>query len=326
MDKYNAEGGEEYQWDDLPPPPSIKEKIMKTKLKAVSPKTTEPSKPKMLIYGKPGVGKSWAALDFPGVYYIDSEGGADLHHYTDKLKTSGGVYLGPDEGAADLATILEQVQALATENHIYKTLVIDSISKAFNNEIAKEAERLADKNAFGAEKKPAISLMRRLVRWLQRIDMNVVLIAHEKPEWGQNAKGEREEIGATFDCWDKLEYELHLCLNVIKAGPKRLAKVRKTRLKQFSDGEIFEWSFENFAKKYGENIIQKEGKEITLISPEQLNEIRALTAIVRLPEGWEERCLRKADVDCWEELDANSASKVLLFLRNKQLGGESNAV
>jgi hypothetical protein len=66
----------------------------KSKLKAVAPKAAEPSKPKMLIFGKPGVGKTWTSLDFPNVYYVDTEGGADLAHYTDKLEKSGGVYFG----------------------------------------------------------------------------------------------------------------------------------------------------------------------------------------------------------------------------------------
>ena len=77
----------------------------RSRLKAVAPKAAEPSKPKVLIFGKPGVGKTWQALDFPSVYYIDTEGGADLAHYTDKLERSGGVYRarllqgGPDQGA-----------------------------------------------------------------------------------------------------------------------------------------------------------------------------------------------------------------------------------
>ena len=47
-----------------------------SKLKAKDPVNAEPSKPKMLIFGKPGVGKTWGALDFPSCYYIDTEGGA----------------------------------------------------------------------------------------------------------------------------------------------------------------------------------------------------------------------------------------------------------
>jgi hypothetical protein len=289
----------------------------KSKLRAVEPKKAKPSKPKIVIYGKPGVGKTWASLDFPSVYYIDSEGGADLAHYTDKLKKSGGVYLGVEQGGADMETILEQVQALATEKHEYKTLVIDSISKVFNNEIAKEAERLGDKNAFGADKKPAVGMMRRLVRWLQRIDMNVVLICHEKAEWGMNAKGERVEIGATFDCWDKLEYELHLCLNIQKNGGSRTARVRKTRLEEFKDGDLFAWSFDSFAEKYGADVIKADVKPVELASTEQLSELKKYLEIVKMPDDWQEKCLKKADIDSFEEMDADKIQALIDFLKTK---------
>ena len=152
-----------------------------SKLKAVDPKSADPKKPKLLIFGKPGAGKTWGSLDFPGCYFIDCEGGANLGHYTDKLKKSGGMYMGPEQGSMDFQAVIEQVQALATEDHNFKTIVIDSVSKLFNTAIATEAERLGDKNAFGADKKPAVANMRRLVNWLSRIDMNVILIAHEKP-------------------------------------------------------------------------------------------------------------------------------------------------
>lgn len=285
-----------------------------SKLKAVGPKAAKPSKPKILIYGKPGVGKTWASLEFPSVYYIDTEGGADLEHYTDKLKASGGVYLGPDQGSVDMETIIDQVQALATEKHPYKTLVIDSISKVFNNEVAKEAERLGDKNAFGADKRPAIAMMRRLVRWLQRLDMNVILIAHEKAEWNNG-----EQIGATFDCWEKLEYELHLCLNITKTGPQRKARVRKSRLVEFEEGSVFDWSFDNFADKYGRDVINQEAQQVELATSGQLKELRHLLDVVKLPDDWAAKCLKKNNVDSFEEIETSVMQVIIDHLKSKTL-------
>src|SRR5688572_21789505 len=102
---------------------------MKTtsKLKAKDPKETEPRKPQMVIFGPSGVGKTWFALSFPAVYYIDTEGGASRKHYMERLSKSGGMYMGPEDGANDFETIIEQTKALATESHKFKTLVIDSI-------------------------------------------------------------------------------------------------------------------------------------------------------------------------------------------------------
>jgi hypothetical protein len=293
---------------------------MASKLKAVDPKTAEPSKPKILIFGKPGVGKTWTSLDFPKVYYIDTEGGADLAHYTDKLKKAGGVYFGPDQGSLDFSEVISQIQALATEKHEYKTLVIDSITKVFQLEVAKEAERLGDKNAFGADKKPAIAMMRRLISWLTRLDMNVILISHEKPLWGIDAKGERTEIGVTFDGWDKLEYELHLCLNIIKAGPNRLAKVKKTRLTGFPDGEGFQWSYEEFAARYGKDVIEKASKEIVLATPEQLAELTRLMDIVKTPDDLVAKWFAKANCEKFEEMDYDKIDAIIQSLTAKLKG------
>lgn len=289
----------------------------KSKLKAVDPKATEPSKPKILVFGKPGVGKTWTSLDFPSVYYVDTEGGADLPHYTDKLKKAGGVYLGIEQGSLDFNEVLNQIQALATEDHGYKTLVIDSITKLFNLEVAREAERLGDKNAFGADKKPAIAMMRRLISWLVRLDMNVILIAHEKPLWGTDAKGERSEIGTTFDCWDKLEYELHLCLNIVKAGEKRLARVKKTRLTGFPDASSFLWSFDDFAERYGKEVIGKKAEALVLATPEQLTELHALLDVVKLPEGRIEKWFTAASVSDFHEMDSDKITKIIAHLKTK---------
>jgi hypothetical protein len=293
----------------------------KSKLKAVDPKAAEASKPKVLIFGKPGVGKTWTSLDFPSVYYMDTEGGADLSHYTDKLKKAGGVYFGPDQGSLSFDTVLEQIQALATEDHEYKTLVIDSISKLFNIEVAKEAERLGEKNAFGADKKPAIAYMRRLVSWLTRLDMNVILIAHEKPQWGTDGKGERTEIGTTFDGWDKLEYELHLCLNIARQGQSRIARIRKSRLVGFPDGEAFNWSYEEFANRYGKDVIEKSGNKIELATSEQIFNLNELLKIVRLPDGQQEKWLKAANVETFEEMDAEKMVKVIEYINKLKNNG-----
>lgn len=289
-----------------------------SKLKAVKPKVAEPKKPKILIYGKPGVGKTWASLDFPNVYYIDTEGGANLGHYTDKLEKSGGVYMGPEQGALDFETIIEQVKALATEKHGYKTLVIDSISKLYNTAISEEMERLGDKDQFGASKKKPVAFMRRLVNWLSRIDMNVILVSHEKSEWGM-VNGERAEIGSTFDCWDKLEYELDLALNIIKSGPKRIAKIRKSRLSSFEDASTFDWSYVEFAKLYGKDVIEKEVEAIVLATDEQLTEIKKLLEKVKLPDGQEAKWLKAANVDSWEEMSSDRICNAIDHIKKKYL-------
>ena len=161
-----------------------------SKLKAKEPGIAEPGKTKGLIFGASGVGKTWFTLSFPAPYYIDTEGGADLKHYQERLKTAKGAYMGVDEGALDFTAVIEQMQALATEKHPFKTLIIDSVTKLYQTAIANESERIIDsgkKDEFGASKKPAIRQMRRLVNWATKLDMNIWFVAHEIPEWGEGA-------------------------------------------------------------------------------------------------------------------------------------------
>lgn len=283
-----------------------------SKLKAVEPKAAEPSKPKILIFGKAGVGKTWASLDFPKCYYIDTEGGANLKHYTDKLAKAGGMYMGPEQGSQDFDTIIEQVKALGTEEHPYKTLVIDSISKLHNMEVNIEAERLGEKDAFGASKKPALRKMATLMRWADRIDMNVVMIAHEKSLW---FKG--EQIGVTFDAADKLDYDLHLCLNIVKTGESRKAFVKKSRLESFADGSAFPWSYNDFATKYGREIIEGGVKQIVLATPEQVAELTTLLEVIKLPEGQTDKWLKAANAESFADMDTDKINACINLLKGK---------
>lgn len=292
----------------------------KSKLKAVDPTTAEPSKPKILIYGNPGVGKTWTALDFPKPYYIDTESGADLAHYTAKLKAAGGAYFGVDQGSLDFKELIEQVKALATESHDYKTLVIDSISKIFNTTIAAEAERLGDKDQYGASKKLPVSYTRQLINWIDRLDMTVILVAHQKPLWGMDAKGQRAEIGVTFDAYDKLEYELNLCLNITKEGDSRKARVKKTRLLGFPDGFAFDWSYSKFSEIYGKNIIEKKAEAIKLATTEQIKEFNDLIEVVKMADDWMEKCLTKFKATRIEELDESKIAGMITMMKTKQKG------
>lgn len=287
-----------------------------SKLKAKAPGVTQPGKTKQLIFGASGVGKTWFALSFPTPYYLDTEGGADLKHYQERLKAAGGVYMGPEDGTLDFQTVIEQMQALATEKHSYKTLIIDSITKLYQTAIAHEAERLGDKDAFGASKKPAIAFMRRLVAWTNKLDMNVLFIAHEASEWGL-VNGQRQEIGKCADVWEKLAYELDLSLQCTKRGPERNATIRKSRLTGFPEAESFRLDYATFAERYGKDFIEAPAKPIVLATPEQVVEIKRLLETVKVPESEIEKILTKADAESFTELNSEQADGMIGWLKKK---------
>jgi hypothetical protein len=291
-----------------------------SKLKAKDPKSTEPRKPQLVLFGASGVGKTWFALSFPNVYYIDTEGGAQRSHYMERLAGSGGRYLGPDDGANDFDVIIEQTKALGTERHGFKTLVIDSVTKPFITAISTEGERLGSANAFGADKKPAISYMRRLITAVSRLDMNVIFVAHEKAEWGLDKDGNRAEIGKIPDAHEKLIYELDLALQVTKRGPARKAVVKKSRLQGFPEAEHFDLDYDLFAERYGKDIITKAVIPLALATPEQVTEINHLLSVLHPDKQGREflqKCLDKANAETPAELNIEQATATITALRKK---------
>jgi hypothetical protein len=287
-----------------------------SKLKAKAPAEVKPGKTKGMLFGPSGVGKTWFALSFPRPYYMDCEGGADLKHYQDRLKEANGVYLGPGDGTLDFDFVIEQMQSLATEKHEHKTLVIDSITKLYQTCIANEADRLGDKDAFGASKKPAIANMRRLVNWVMKLDMNILFIAHEISEWGIDAKtGQRQEIGKIADVWDKLVYELDLTLQCVKQGSSRIAIVRKSRLIGFEDLSRFPLSYSEFSERYGKDIIESESVTITLATAEQLAEITRLLGVVKIEPATIEKWKTKAGAEDFSEFTTEQAQGVIAHMQ-----------
>ncbi len=289
--------------------------MAKRELKGTDPKTAKPSKPQILIFGRPGAGKTWTAIEFPSVYYIDTEGGANLAHYTDKLKAAGGAYFGPEHGSLDFTAVIEEVVTLASVQHPYRTLVIDSYTKLFNHTVETTRERMVKegkKVEFSIEKKEAVAFTRRLVSWLGKLDMNVIFICHEKDKWSNG-----ETVGQTYDGWDKLEYELHLALQIVKQGKARKARVVKTRLTEFEDGTTFDWSFGEFAKRYGRDVIEAASVPITPASDEQVGRLTMLIDVLHVPAETTDAWRVKAGVERFDQMDTDTIQKCIDHLTAK---------
>lgn len=293
-----------------------------SRLKAKAPDVKPLGKSKVLLFGKTGTGKTWLALSFPNVFYYDIEGGARLGHYQQRI--AGGGYMGPKDGTQDPAMLIDQMDALATEKHKYQTLVIDSVTKLWQIMIQSESERLGAKDVFGASKKPAVSWMRKIIARADRLDMNIVFIAHEGTEWGQ-VNGTREEVGKIPDTWDKLSHELDLTLRIERPSPiLRTATVYKTRLQGFPDGERFDLmqgkndiGYAEFSKRYGKDFIEGAVVPIVLATDEQVAEIAKLLGIIKVDEKDLDKIRNKHEIDEWSELRTEDAKKMIDWLKEK---------
>ncbi len=147
-------------------------------------------------------------------------------------------------------------------------------------------------------------MMKRLANLIMALDMNVVVTAHAKTEYGQNFS----KLGYTFDGWRQLDYWFDLVIELAKKGKKRFARVVKTRIEPFPDEDVFEWSYDGIKKRYDVSILEREAAAVQLAAPEQIREIKDLLALVRLPEGTTEKWFAKAGVDVWEDMPAKPST------------------
>lgn len=268
-------------------------------LKAKQPEAIEVSKPKFLISGESGVGKTMFALDFPKPYIIDTETGATRPQYQEKLKKVGGVYFGKEEGSQDFNSVLEEVRTLATTKHEYKTLIIDSFSYLYMLEAAIAEEIVG--NAFAADKKAAQKPTKQMIRWLDKLDMTVILICHSKVKWVRKGK-ELISEGTTFDGWDKMEYILDLWIEILKGG--KTFMIRKSRIESLKQDDSMPLSYSAFADVYGKDIIEAESKPADLATKPQINAIKVLIEALNIGEDQITKWFKKVDVDDWEEMTA----------------------
>src|SRR4051794_20323136 len=204
---------------------------------------------KLFMFGPAGVGKTTAAIQFPNSYIIDCERGAE--NYDEIIAASNSVVY----QTTDIQDVIAEVKSLLTEKHEFRTLVIDPITTVYNDLLDKcETQVGAD---FGRHYGAANKQMKRLANLIMALDMNVVITAHAKPEYGQNLA----KIGYTFDGWKQLDYWFDLVVELGKKGKRRFARVVKTRLDSFPDEDVFEWSYDAIKRRYDINVLEKQASQ-----------------------------------------------------------------
>jgi hypothetical protein len=189
--------------------------------------------------------------------------------------------------------------------------VIDPITTVYNDLLEKcEAKVGTD---FGRHYGEANKYMKRLANLIMALDMNVVVTAHAKAEYGENLR----KLGYTFDGWKQLDYWFDLVVELGKKGKKRVARVSKTRIESFPDEDVFEWSYDAIKKRYDISVLEKEAQAVRIATPEQVREVKELMNIVRLPEGTVDKWFAKAGVDLWEDMPADVIAKCIEFVKGR---------
>jgi hypothetical protein len=128
--------------------------------------------PRLVIYGGHGIGKSTLASQFPAPIFISTEDGLDSLDVTSFPR------------AANINEVVESIKTLIKEDHVFKTVVIDSVDWLIeplivsNVESSNEAKDLA----YGKGQMLVAEEFREILQGLDVLrtkrGMNVVLIAH----------------------------------------------------------------------------------------------------------------------------------------------------
>lgn len=276
------------------------------------PELIKRGKPKFILSGKSGVGKTFFMLDFPKPFIIDCEGGAVEPQYKRKMDEADAEYFGKEEGSQDFKTVINELKWLATNKHDRQTLIIDSFSKLYNLTAAIAEETVG--NVYAADKKAAQKPTRQLQVWMDRLDMTIALVCHSKPKWENG-----QPTGTTtFDGWDKLEYDLNLWIELVQTGKRRDIVVRKSRIEGFILGNSYPADYDTFAKLYGTEIINKPSEQITLATPEQVADAKGLIAFRNISEEDQKKALKKYDVEAYEELSSTEIQTIIEKLKGKK--------
>lgn len=292
---------------------------MATALKAVRPETVE-KRLKLLVYGPAGVGKTTAAIQFPNSYIIDTEKGTDF--YAKTIEKAGSVVLktsDPDE-------VREQIQALLTEKHPYKTLIIDPITQLYNATQEKwtrifERHEEKEKNKalmdFGPRYWGRVkSEFKAIQRLMMALDMNVIITSHQKDIYATGM----QKIGVGPDTMKGDEYIFDMVFELKNVMGKRMATTVKERAEiGFNKFPAeFEWSYQNFLQFYGQDVIERAAKPVEMASEEQVGEVKKLLEIVKVDDADISRWFTKADVDDFAQMKAHEIQGCIDLLNKKR--------
>ena len=289
-------------------------------LKARKPEYLKPSKPHMMLYGKPDTDKTKFACEWPASVYIDTENGCVESQYVKSLNASKSLYFGVSDGSQNLKEVIDQVKALITTPGDRQSLVVDSITKAVDTTDAEEQERMGDKkDPFASYKKAGVRQMRRLCMLLGQLDMNVLLIAHSKDRW-EGQGDDRKLVGTTFDGWVKLGHEMNLQAESLRVGAVTFMRVWRSKYECLVRNQEIPMTYDAFAKAYGKDIMERKPEGLLIATPEQSAEIAKLTGILKMEQEELDGWLNKAGAEEIQDLSRENAEKFIKYLDKKRRG------
>lgn len=274
---------------------------------------------KALVYGNAGTGKTHLCCSFPAPYYIDTEGLEDYEHFQQMIIDNKGDIIKLNH----LEEIIEEIKALLSTKHEYKTLIIDSISFPYTWLAQAEIERLVKRSPgtegteFGANVAKGKRLAAKIGILLSQLDMNVIVISHEKAKF-ENGK----ELGQTFDVPDKLAYSLGAVLRMIKMGKSRKLFVVKSRYKQLEGDSMIEFDeqYPTIENLFGKEMFHRESISFDIATEDQVRELEKFIVDLNISDELQKKWLKHANATGFEFMEKEKIQKVIDHLKSKIVG------
>jgi hypothetical protein len=285
-------------------------------------------KPKFLVYGESNAGKTVFGLRFPGpVAVIDLEKGVENYakHFSFRKLPS----------AESPRKILEVVKWLARGDHDYRTLVIDPITLLYDDVIGMFTEAFMRHRTGKANKGDFYDLqmgdwriiknwMKGFIRWLHRLDMNVVCVAREKDKYSGSGH-ESRKVGVTYDGDRNWRYEFDYVLNMF-IHPEDGYCIKTVKERDLEPVLPKTFRNDNIEKKcppsfildaFGDIMAAKPRVAADFATEEQINSLKMLCDMAQLAPDKIKQALRKYGASKFEELNKKDAQAIIDKLDEK---------
>lgn len=290
---------------------------MATPFNPFIPAETTARKLKILLYGNWGTGKTFAALTFPRVALIDSEGGSTFYRGQAGIKPFS--VLGT-KSMADLENAIAFIAA--DKGATFDTLVIDPISVIYK--VTREALAMGNKKNPGdmgyREWGKLNSRMNSLYTRLINLPVHVVMVARETTEYEGTGDSLRK-VGVKPDSDKDIGYLFDIVLHMQDDYSGLVTKSRPAEIKKGDRLKTVHWDV--FAPISAGHAV---GKVERLTEDDAAVQTEATAEQAR--DEFQDQDLVKAFIQDWKERDAQ-VSDMLAALEVKKfsewIGGRAAA-
>jgi len=271
---------------------------------------------RVLLFGKPGTGKTYQGLFFPDLIVLDTERGADA--YKDRFDFEQRI-------VRNIPEFIEQIEFLEKGVHKFKTVMIDSLSDIFDYHQDLSAKTLGGENT--PETEAGISLYpfqlsdyrfvnsdyREILRRIRMLGMNVICTAQEKAEYksggvmiptGEIIAAAGKEVAKNFET----------VIRLYTKDANYYGWCSKDRTGKFPMLQEFEPSYDYFSGLIGEDIIKKPPQPTDRCSKEQRTTIRELQEALALSASTLRKALAEYKADKTSDLTHEQADALIARL------------